>query len=261
MGGRRVIRISDAKNSDADNIKDALDAASAGDALLVAATGSQGPRDGLRKLFEAHKKGAAIPCYVDEARDLDNLARQTLSQAGVKISRDAQGLLVTRLGNDRALARRELEKLVLFAGDQEITAEDIQNLIGDAAEFDFDDISYSVFSGEQAALDQGIDRIFAAKGNPVSLLAAVTRHGHRLHLSASKIAAGSDPESALKALRPPVFFKQKPQFQAQLRRWTTAKLAQALQLLLLAEGQCKTTGLPAETICRRVLMRLASAAR
>ena len=46
-----------------------------------------------------------------------------------------------------------------------------------------------------------------------------------------------------------------------LGRWTARKLATALALLLEAEMACKTTGMPAEAITARAMMRLVAAAR
>ncbi len=63
------------------------------------------------------------------------------------------------------------------------------------------------------------------------------------------------------ALRPPVIFLFKDRFQAQMRCWPTARLAAAMELICEAELRCKTTGLPAEAVCGRALMRLAQAAR
>ena len=261
MGGRRVVRLNEAQNSDTAGLDAVLEVANDGDALLVVTSASLGPRDSLRKLFEAHPGAAAIACYLDGERELEQLVRRELARSGIEMDRGAMEVLLARLGSDRALVRREIEKLILYSGGQPVSAEEVQALIGDASDVDFDDLAFAVFSGEQVFLDQAIDRIFAAKGNPVNLLAAVTRHAHRLHLVAAKIARGSDREQAVKTLRPPVFFKRMPQFQGQIRSWSVAKLSRALEILMEAEKMSKTTGMPAETLCRRALLRIAAAAR
>mgnify|MGYP002279672751 CR=1 FL=1 len=74
------------------------------------------------------------------------------------------------------------------------------------------------------------------------------------------VEAGRSADQAIKSLRPPVIFKQAERFRGQLRRWPPDRLAAALDLLTAAEMDCKTTGLPAEAICGRALMRIAQAA-
>jgi DNA polymerase-3 subunit delta len=43
--------------------------------------------------------------------------------------------------------------------------------------------------------------------------------------------------------------------------WPAERLATALDLVIAAELECKTTGLPAEAVAARALMRIAHAAR
>jgi len=62
------------------------------------------------------------------------------------------------------------------------------------------------------------------------------------------------------ALKPPVHFRSVQGMQDQLRRWSPDTLGKALDLLLEAEIDCKTTGLPAAEICGRAVMSLARAA-
>ena len=49
--------------------------------------------------------------------------------------------------------------------------------------------------------------------------------------------------------------------QSQLAQWPLARVASAMALVLDAERDCKTTGMPAEVVCSRALMRVAQAAR
>ena len=50
-------------------------------------------------------------------------------------------------------------------------------------------------------------------------------------------------------------------FERHLRAWPTRRLGDALQAILKAEMDCKSTGLPDEAIARRVCLALASSAR
>ena len=45
------------------------------DAFVILEAGDLGPRDKLRKLFEAADGGAAIPCYQDEGQGLETVIR------------------------------------------------------------------------------------------------------------------------------------------------------------------------------------------
>jgi DNA polymerase-3 subunit delta len=89
---------------------------------------------------------------------------------------------------------------------------------------------------------------------------ALLRHLHRLHLLASRLAAGSTIDEVMRTARPPIFFKQENGFRRQLGVWTEAKLRPQLDRIAKAELDIKTTGTPAETICREAMLSLAQAA-
>ena len=72
---------------------------------------------------------------------------------------------------------------------------------------------------------------------------------------------GESVDMALKMIRPPIFFKNADSFKSQLRNWTHMKLLIAMNTLLKAETDSKTTGMPIEAVCGRALMRIAQAAR
>jgi DNA polymerase-3 subunit delta len=61
-------------------------------------------------------------------------------------------------------------------------------------------------------------------------------------------------------LRPPPFRRDAERMVRQLQRWSPKRLAAALERLLQAEIDCKSTGLPDETMCARALLDLARAA-
>src|SRR6201999_1618111 len=73
-GGRRVVRVRGVSNAHTEIFKRFL-ADPVGDALIVAEGGDL-TKTGVRKLFEdAGQNFAAIGCYPDSARDLDNVVR------------------------------------------------------------------------------------------------------------------------------------------------------------------------------------------
>lgn len=267
-GGRRVVRLNDAADGVADALAAILDDAP-GDALIIVEAGALAPRSALRKLFEKAKTGAAIPCYADDRESIAGLVREMLAPHGLAASRDALAYLVDNLGGDRALSRRELEKLVLYMGSadsagaeerREVSLEDAAACVGDSAALGLDDAAFATADGDFAALDRITSRLFLEGVAPVSVLRAAGRHFQRLHLVAGRVAAGAGAEQAMAGLRPPVFFKLKDRFRSQLRYWPTGALAKALERLTEAEIQCKSTGLPDRAICSRALMALANAA-
>lgn len=262
-GGRRLVRLRSAGNAEAGAVQAVLDASDGGDSVLLVEAGELGPRDAMRKIFEAHEAAAAVACYADEGQTLDALVRGILGGHGLDAEADAVALLVGILGADRALSRQELEKLALYKGKGAgpVTVADVRACVGDDAPLARDDVALAVGSGDQPGLDRALARCFASGDSPVSVLRAVTRHFDRLHRLSERVRAGASVDQAVRSARPPIFFKHQATIRGQLQQWRPGGIAAALGLLMDAETACKTTGNPDLAICSRALLRIANAAR
>jgi DNA polymerase-3 subunit delta len=263
-GGRRVVRIRDATDALADVLESFLEAASAGEdlALVIVEAGELSPRSSLRRLFEEAENAAAVACYQDEGAQLVATIRRALAEDGVAASDDALSYLAENLGADRAVTRSELAKLALYVGPgRTAQLEDAMACVGDSSALSLEDLAFAAADQSPRAVDRALGRALQEGVEPVSVVRAVARHFERLHLAAGRMAEGESPESAMAALRPPVFFKHKSRFLAQMRRWDVERTAFALERLLSLESQCKTTGLPAESVCRQGLLLLSAGDR
>ncbi|HEY8872357.1 MAG TPA: DNA polymerase III subunit delta [Stellaceae bacterium] len=261
MGGRRVIRVREAGDTLAPLFARFLPAA-VGDTLVVAEAGDLPGRSALRRAFDESVVGAAIGCYPDSARDLAAVIRDALAAHRIGLSRDALDFLVEHLGGDRLLTRAELEKLTLYAGDGgHVDIDDARAAVADSAALSLDDALLGAAEGDGAALDRALARVFQEGESPVSVIRALLRHLQRLHLLAAQIAGGRPVDEAMRAARPPIFFKQQDSYRRQLTRWSEPRLRRALDCIAEAEFRMKLTGLPAETLCREAMFTLAREAR
>jgi len=260
-GGRRVVRVRGAGDALAKLFAGFLESPS-GEAFVVVEAGELPSRSALRRAFEAARIAAAIGCYPDTSRDLGVVIRETLAAHRVTASRDAGRFLVEHLGGDRLLTRSELEKLALYAGDGgRVELEDARASISDTAALELDDAVMAAAESDTARVERVLGRIFQQGESPVSVIRALLRHLHRLHGMTARLAAGANAEEVLHSARPPIFFKQEESFRHQLALWTEARLRPQLDRLAKGELAMKTTGLPAETICREAMLAVARAAR
>jgi len=262
MGGRRVIRVRPAGEESATALEN-LVAASAGDALIVLEGGNLTPRSGLRALAETEDCLAALACYADNEEDLERLVEGAARAGGFTVEEDALAWIVERLGGDRGQSRSEIDKLLLYKTDdasKAITLADATAVMGDTSAMEIEDVVGATFDGDLKTLDRALDRVFAEGGNPVQLIRALQRHADQLHLVSGHIDRGANIEAAMFKARGlarggPV----RRRFESQVRTWPLRRLGAALQVILDAELECKTTGMPDQAIARRLCQRLAQA--
>jgi DNA polymerase-3 subunit delta len=261
MGGRRVVRVRGAGNDLAELLESFLDD-SKGDALVVIEAGDLVKTGALRKLFDGHQSAAAIQCYPDSLRDLGDVVRDALRAQGISIEPEALEDAVSRLGSDRGVTRREIEKLVLYMhGKKQVSLEDVRAVMGDEAEARSESACDAAGSGDLARLDLELERLWTADTQPAQILRSAMGHFQKLLQARESAARGESIDTVMKRLRPPVHFSRATSFKNQAQRWSSDKLGEALDMLLEAEALTRTTAVPAEAVTGRALMNIAAMAK
>lgn len=263
MGGERLVRLRPGTDACAENVKAAiadLQPADLTDVWLIIEGGDLGPRSSLRKLFETSKTHVALPCYADDARGRETLIRQVAKDHGLTVSTEAVALLNDRLGADRALTRNELEKLCLYVGSGEISVDHVRDIVVGDGESAFDGLVNAVTVGDMKRADREYAKALSAGQNPVGLIRMLTNQMKTLHMVAGLAAETGNVQEAVRALRPPVRFPRDKILIRQANLWNRPACERALQLLEAADSECKTTGLPDEAICGRLILSLTRSA-
>lgn len=256
-GGRRVV-IAEADGEPAGRLVADIAETPDWESLLIVVAGNLTPRAALRKALEPDPAAAVIACYADDEVSLGQLIDQVFDARKVTASREVRDFVAGSLGGDRLASRGELEKLALFAGEGgELGIEDAARALGDSARLSMDDLVYAAASGDFGGLERHLRRARDDGLAPVSILRAAQRHLQRLQLARAQIDQGKPAPEAMKSLRPPVMFMFADRFRRQLTHWSRARLAQGMDMAVEAELDCKSTGLPAEAVCERAMMRIA----
>jgi len=266
-GGERVVRLKTAGETAAKAASTLIDGLDGGDlkanALVIIEAGDLTPRSGLRKAFEKAKSAVTLPCYADGPGEVRELAVEQAQTEDLRFDDDALELLVSLLGDDRGISRSEVSKLILFKGlkDQRseagiITLDDVRTCLVDGVGDALDEAAAATADGKPDILTKALYKSATAGASPIGLLRALQRSFMRLHMAQSHVARGDNPASAMKKLRPPVFFMEQRPFEARLRRWPLARLDMALDMLVNAELDAKTTGAPQREIVERTALRL-----
>lgn len=255
-GGRRVVRMRDANESVREAVETMLKGPAPALVVLEAPTLASASR--LRRAVEAAPDGAAIGCYPEEGRALEDTIRDALSTAGVGAEPEALAWLAAHLGADRAATRQEIDKLALYAGKEgRVDMEAATACVGDLAGLSLDDALFAATQGDVATADRALELALAEGGSTVGVLRMALSHMQRLHRARLSVDQGMSPAEATKASRPPVFFRRVGPFARALGLWTEPALMAAMTGLADAERACKRTGAPDTAICRNAILTLA----
>jgi DNA polymerase-3 subunit delta len=240
FGGTRAIHLRMAGNRNINSSIEAVLDNPPRDAWVAVTAGELRKDAPLRRLCENHAEAAAIPCYVDSARDLDRMIDEELAASGLTIAADARALLHTLIGSDRLASRAEVKKLCLYAmGAGEICVDDIRAAVGDAAAFDVDDAVDALLLGEVGEFDRAWRRLIAASTAGFVVGGAVLRRLTFLHRARAEYQSGTPVKMIVARARPPIFFQRQPAAERQIALWPLGRSERAMALLDEAIGESR----------------------
>lgn len=202
----------------------------------------------IRGAFQNSKDQTGLQVFEDTPEDLKAIIQDRLDQEQIEIESEALEAFIQELPGDRRLANTEVEKLSLFAMDLDrpISLSDIALVCATEQPKGADDAADAALAGKERAAMVAIDRFLEAGGSPISALRTI--HFRTLR--------ALDALSGAKFLRPPVFDRDKPAFNAMLKDWSPVRLNRVLSLLYSAEKTCKQAGAPTEGALKIVLDRI-----
>ena len=235
------------------------------EARLVIEAGDLRKSSKLRKAAEEMSRGAALACYSDDGRDLIEIAQSQLAEEGLRLDDDARTLLIPFLEGDRALARQELDKLILFKGlqsqrsesDSRVTREDILMISTMGADAALDQIIEPALTGQAGKADRAYQTALSSGTNAVGILRVLQR---RLDQIDTFHSGGADA-SALARAGAPRFGPSADAFKRSARAFSGPRLNRARSYAFEAERAVKRSGAPAEALVGELILRLARASR
>jgi DNA polymerase-3 subunit delta len=158
-------------------------------------------RHPARKLAETHEKGFIKEFKPLEGGQLEGWVRQRVKTAGGKIQPYAAHLLAANAGNDLALLENEIEKLVLYKGQETIESQDVELLCPYVAEASIFDLVDALGERKGQAAAQLLHKKFQEGTDPFYLFAMFIRQ-FRLLIQVKELADdGQPPNDIAKTLK------------------------------------------------------------
>ena len=264
-GERRVLVVRGSGEEILPSIKNVLDDDSANHplaALVIIGSDNLSPRSSLRRFFEQNEGCAALPCYDDDKATTSMLISKALEEENIKSMPGAFNTILNLLGNDRLLNQQEIEKLTTFVGpDQELTEEMVMDCLGDNAEATNDEVILGAAEGNYEILMLNLNRIWENGSNPINVIRSAQRHFQRLHFVLSAINAGISVDTAIKQLKPPIFWRATSRFKTQLNIWSIELIESSLLRLTEAEISIIKGNIPGPLACDRALLSISQFAK
>ena len=260
FGGKRLLWIEPAGNEIAAAVEGLL-TAPAVENPVVAVAGPLAKTSALLKLADAHPLALSHISYVPEGRDAVRMIIDLGQREGLRIRPELAGRIAASANNDQAIAGAELTKFALYLGASATNPRDLEPDIVDLLGADSSDSEIGrpgdlALSGEVRQLALELERLASSGIEPIPAIRALQRRLLQAMPLRSRIEAGQAPDAIMTSL----FWRDKPLFQKILARWTSDRLAHALDRAGRLERQLMLSPVPDAAAFGEELMQIARAA-
>lgn len=260
MGGRKLLWMQEVNQDVLDPLKQALDEIQT-DTFLLLIGGNIPSKSALCSFCVDHEKILTIPCYQQTWDEVAQLIAGILKENGFSCAAGALDALVQRLYDDPSSMNSELEKLMVYKGNEKnITVADVEFVVTQSSGGNFDDLCLYTAAGNTQKADL-LCTLLLEETNPVMVLHRLSDYFHKLIQGTELMQTGLSPKEAAKKILRAGQFKFESPVASQLSKWKKADLIHVLESIFETEKQTKTTGLPADLIVQRFVLSLAQFAK
>ncbi|MEO7564265.1 MAG: DNA polymerase III subunit delta [Sphingomicrobium sp.] len=264
FGGRRVIWIEPAGDEIKDGIA-ALLAAPATESPVVAIAGSSARPRELIKIAEMSPAALCFASYAPEGQEAERMVADVGRRFGLSIDSALAARIAAACGNDEAIISQELDKLSLYLDSSPNRPIALEPSAVDAVGAELGDsdllhLSDLALSGEVAAVADALGSM-VTPGQAVPVLRALQRRLLMLAPARAKVEHGQRPDDVMASLGKSLFWKDKANFGAMLRRWTAGDIARLADRAAKAEQAQLFSSAPEHDALGEELLAVARAAR
>jgi len=172
----------------------------------------------LRNTFEKDKRLGTVACYQDNERTLNNYVSFKL-KGYLGLSPQVINLIISNSKLDRRIISNEIIKIKDFFLDKKIEINKLEELLDLNRGDNFDELRDACLLGQKSKVNKLLnetdfhqDKIFFYLGNIINRIT-------KLIETQNINQTAQDEEVALEALKPKVFWKDKPIYIEQLKKW------------------------------------------
>lgn len=203
----------------------------------------------LRNYFEKSKDLGILPCYADNEITLKRIISEKLKEFS-GVSNQALNTILDNCGLDRFKIENELSKIVSYFENKQINEIELEKILYSRTNDSFDDLKNQALIGNKDKTNKLIgDTVLETEKN-ILYLNLVNQRLIKL-LEVSKNKKKGDLEEAISKIRPPVFWKDKPIFYLQAKKWDQDKVKKMLDKTYNLELKMKSNS----SIDQRVLIK------
>ena len=192
----------------------------------------------LRNYCEKNKKVATIACYNDNEISLRKIISSNLGQLN-GLTPNIINIIINNSQMDRVKLNNELEKIKSFFFNKKINEDDLLKLLNLEENDDFQALRDAALNGNKKEMNALLNSTIIENEKFVLYLNMINQR--LLKLKEVATMDNQSIEKKIETLKPPIFWKDKPNFIRQAKYWNNTKIRAMLNKTFNLEIKIKTT--------------------
>jgi DNA polymerase-3 subunit delta len=183
-------------------------------------------RSKLRNYFEKEKNFAVIPCYADNELTIKNMIQEKLKGFS-NLSPQVLNLIIENSLFDRSKVNNEINKITLLFKDKIIDINKLKDLLNLKVNNNFDNLKNEAINGNKINTNKLLSETIIETEKNILYLSLINQRLLKL-AEVIELNKRENLESVVNTLKPPIFWKDKPLFMTQVRKWNSKKIKKVL---------------------------------
>ncbi len=194
----------------------------------------------LRNFFEKSDKCVAVACYQDNEISIKKIITSELKGYQGLTSHNIN-LIAENVLMDRAKLKNELDKIKIFFERKTIETEKLEILLNLKVNDDFNILKDEALLGNKNNTNKLLSETYLESEKNILYLNIINQRFSKLYEIRSKTDVNI--ENFVNSLKPPIFWKDKPNFIKQALKWNPDKIRQVQKNTYQLEMNFKTNSL------------------
>ncbi len=212
----------------------------------------------LRNLFEKSTNCGVIACYEDNEIGIKKIITNRL-KTFTGLSPHNVNLIADNSSMDRAKLNNELDKIKIYFADKKIETEKLELLLNTKVNENFNNLKDEAFKGNKDKTNKLLSETHIDSDKIIYYLNIINQRLQKL--CEIRNLKGTEIETKINNLKPPIFWKDKPNFIIQTRQWSKKKIKDFQEKTYTFEVQIKSNSLTDKSILfKKLIVDLCDAA-
>ena len=213
----------------------------------------------LRGYFEKSEICVAVACYADTEINIKKIIQEKLKDfTGLNL--ENINLIIDKCNNDRVKLINEIEKIYTYFSDKKIENKKLEKILDNKVNDNFNILKDSALNGNKFKTNKLLSDTFIDADKNVFYLTLINQRLNKL-IEVFKLSKNNTLMEAIDKIKPPIFWKDKPNFREQAKKWNERKIKLIMKKTYDLEIKIKSgLSFKADLLLKKLLLDICVAA-